>query len=369
MSSNPRVSYIVPVYNPGKYLAQALDSAKSQTLTDIEIICINDGSTDGSLEMLRSYAAADPRFRVIDKQNAGYGAACNRGLKEATGEWIAILEPDDYLDTDMAEKMIAFAESFNERIDIVKTPYWRIRMPEVPGQKRLNCSYKNLVKHRKQPFSIAEATAYMTHHPSIWSAFYRRSYLEDKHIHFPEIPGAGWADNPFMIEALLQTDRIAYLDEPFYNYREDSRDKADSFSRNNPLIPFERWNDMMDIIERLGITDERILCAHNQRGFLYMAGILEVVGLDHEGVREATKHMFLRMGKQRVLSDPEVSPGYKKLFCRVLEIECPPQNYVRYLWHLATKSIYTLRNNGISQVAYSVNTFLTTHAKRIGKDS
>lgn len=369
MSSNPRVSYIVPIYNPGEYLVQALDSVKNQTLTDIEIICINDGSTDGSLEVLRRYEAADPRFRVVDKQNAGYGAACNRGLEEATGEWIAILEPDDYIDDDMAEKMVAFAESFNEPIDIIKTPYWRIRMPEMPGQKRLNCSYKNLVKHRQQPFSIAEATTYMAHHPSIWSALYRRSYLKEKHISFPEIPGAGWADNPFMIETLLQTDRIVYLDEPFYNYREDSREKADSFSRNNPLVPFERWNDMMDIIERLGVTDERILCAHNQRGFLYMAGILEVVGLEHEGVREATAHMFSRMGEQRVLNDPEVSPGYKKLFCNVLGIECPRQNYPGYLYRLAAKSLYTLRNNGISQVAYSMNVFLTTHAKRIGKGS
>ncbi|WP_165062543.1 glycosyltransferase [Adlercreutzia sp. ZJ154] len=367
MTFTPRVSFIVPVYNPGNYLRQALDSAKNQTYESIEIICVNDGSTDKSLEVLREYETADPRFRVIDKQNEGYGASCNRGLNEAKGEWIAILEPDDYIDADMVEKMLAFGDSFNERIDIIKTPYWRIRMPEVAGQKRLNCSYKNLVKHTHQPFSIAEATVYMSHHPSIWSALYRRDYLNEKGIRFPELPGAGWADNPFMIEALLQTDKIVYLDEPFYNYREDSKEKAYAFTRKTPLIPFERWNDMMDIIERLNVTDKRILQAHNQRGFLYMAGVLEVVGIDRADVREATKHMFMRMNKELVLSDPKVSPGYKKLFCSVLGIKCPHLNYPDYWFRLASKNFYNMRNIGLKQALHNIGIFLSTHSKRVGK--
>lgn len=367
MENTPVVTFIIPVYNPGNYLRQALDSVKTQTYTNIEIICVNDGSTDDSLAILSEYAISDPRFKIIDKPNSGYGATCNSGLIEARGEWIAILEPDDFIDSDMVEKMLEFRNSFPGQIDIIKTPYWRIRMPEQPGQRRLNCSYKSLVRHKKQPFSIAEATVYMSHHPSIWSALYRRMYLKEKDIRFPEIPGAGWADNPFMIEALLQTDRIVYLDEPFYNYREDSVEKACAFTHKTPLLPLERWNDMMDIIERLRVSDPRILKAHYQRGFLYMAGVIEVVGIERPDVRDAIKHTFERMDKTLVLEDPQVSPGYKKLFCSLLDLECPPLNYPVYFANLITKSLHDLRTIGIGPALDNVKRFFSTHSKRIGK--
>ena len=94
---NQLVSIIVPVFNAEPYLAQCLDSILAQTHRELEVICLNDGSTDGSLAIMQAYAARDERIRVIDKQNQGYGATCNRGLEEARGAWISIVEPDDLL--------------------------------------------------------------------------------------------------------------------------------------------------------------------------------------------------------------------------------------------------------------------------------
>ena len=97
MKKQPLISIIIPVYNVEQYLDECMKSLINQTLKDIEIICINDGSTDNSLEILKGYAEKDDRIKIIDKENGGYGIAMNMGLKAATGEYIGILEPDDYV--------------------------------------------------------------------------------------------------------------------------------------------------------------------------------------------------------------------------------------------------------------------------------
>ena len=89
------ISVIIPIYNVEKYLAQCLASVQAQTYANLEIICVNDGSTDGSLAILEAHASQDERITIVDKSNAGYGAACNLGLTGAHGDWISIVEPDD----------------------------------------------------------------------------------------------------------------------------------------------------------------------------------------------------------------------------------------------------------------------------------
>ena len=91
----PAVSIVIPVFNVEKYIGKCLDSLISQTLHNIEIICVNDGSTDHSLEIIKKYAENDPRFVIVDKENGGYGKAMNVGLDKATGEYIGIVEPDE----------------------------------------------------------------------------------------------------------------------------------------------------------------------------------------------------------------------------------------------------------------------------------
>ena len=101
----PKVSVIVPVYNTKKYLPKCLDSLIAQTLKDIEIICINDASTDGSLKILQEYALRDNRIKIIDfKQNKGAGAARNTGIDTATGEYIGFVESDDFVDEHMLDR-------------------------------------------------------------------------------------------------------------------------------------------------------------------------------------------------------------------------------------------------------------------------
>ena len=116
-----KVSIIVPTYNVEMYLDECLESLQRQTLKDIEIICVNDGSKDSSLEIIKRYAAGDSRFVVIDKENGGYGKAMNVGLDKATGEYIGIVEPDDFVPLYMYEDLYNVAAK-NE-LDFVKADF------------------------------------------------------------------------------------------------------------------------------------------------------------------------------------------------------------------------------------------------------
>lgn len=364
------VSIIVPIYNAGPYLEQCLDSIVGQTHKDLEIILLNDGSTDDSLATMRRYAENDGRIKMIDKQNQGYGATCNRGLAEATGTWISIVEPDDWIEPGMYADMLAFAAKFADKgtpLDIVKTPYWRIWMPDTKQQRKLNCSYKDRIHPPKQPFAIADAAHLLCHHPSIWSAIYRKSFLDEHNIRFKEIPGAGWADNPFLVETLCQTDRIGYFDTAYYCYREETPEKSKNFAHSNTLLPLERWNDMMDVLERLGITDERILRAHNSRGFTYLSGIIEEVDLTHDDVREAAKHMFERMDADLVFSDNEVSPGMKRLYAGLRGIPCPKINPLPHMKGLVGQGVYNLKNTGVVNTLFATKNYLVKRARREGR--
>lgn len=120
--STPKVSILVPVYNVERFLPQCLDALCGQTLRDIEIVCINDGATDGSPAILHEYAARDARVCVINKRNTGYGNSLNLGISQARGEYIGIIEPDDFPDKRMFKKLLKVAE--RTHADVVKCNYF-----------------------------------------------------------------------------------------------------------------------------------------------------------------------------------------------------------------------------------------------------
>ena len=119
MEKKVKVSVLVPIYNVEEFLPECLDSLVNQTLRDIEIICINDGSTDNSLNIIKKYASKDNRIKIIDKKNTGYGDSMNQGLKKAMGEYVGIVESDDFIERDAFEIMYNLAKKKN--VEVVKT--------------------------------------------------------------------------------------------------------------------------------------------------------------------------------------------------------------------------------------------------------
>ena len=365
------VSVIVPVYNTERYLDQALESLERQTYRDLEIVVVNDGSTDGSAAIMREHAARDPRVRIVDKENGGYGAAMNRGIAEATGGWIAILEPDDWVEPGMYADMLALAARYkgsDPAVDIIETPYWVIADADTPHERKLHCSYRGRVRPRTQPFTIKDAPHLLSHHPSIWTALYRRGFLDRCGIRFREFPGAGWADNPFLVETLCQARAILYLPRPYYCYREETPEKSARLARRSPLLPFERWNDMVDVLERLHVTDRGVWQAQVARGFTYMGGVVEHTGIaSRPDIQRAVDKMFSRMDPGLVFSNPRVPVAAKRLFAERRGIANPPISRLMQVRDLVGQSVYALWNKGPVELCRMAGRYVSTYAKRAGR--
>lgn len=216
----PKVSVVVPIYNVEEYLDLALESVKRQTLKDIEIICVNDGSTDRSLEIIRKWAEGDDRFVIIDKKNGGYGVAMNTGIERATGEYIGILEPDDFLPLHMFEDLYKAAKDHD--LDIVKADFYRFTTGETGNVRlvynKLDASgewYDKVV----DPSMTPELTRFIM---NTWAGIYKRSFLIDNDIKHNTTPGASFQDNGFFWKTTVCAKKAMFINRPYYLNRRDN---------------------------------------------------------------------------------------------------------------------------------------------------
>ncbi len=344
-ATNDLVSVVIPMYNVATTLDQCLVSIESQTHKNLEIICVNDGSPDDSSAIAHAHAAADPRITVVDKPNEGYGASCNRGMALARGAWTAIVEPDDYLEPTMFEELLRKAATLPQAPDVVKCAYWRV-FDEIGRSSRVVCPYKGRVKPKSQPFAVGDGVELLLHHPAIWAAIYRTSFLRARGITMVEVPGAGWADNPFMVQTLCATKAIAYVDLPLYNYREHDLNDAEHLAARSPLVPLSRWNEMMDAAIALGETDRRVLEALALRGVNYASITLGAAPNDAQA-RELAARSMARLDASLVLENASVSPNGKRLYCELLGLPAPQVNKAAWAAHLAKEGLYRVKTNGL----------------------
>ena len=214
MSLAPRVSVLTPIFNVERYLPECLDSLLGQTLDDIEFICINDGSTDNSLAILKQYAERDDRIVIIDKPNGGYGESMNRGLDLARGEFIGIVESDDFADPEMF-RVLYEAASSNE-CDMVRSNRFNHTDDGDTFIEILRGLPYDTV------FRPMDNQAIFNPAPCIWSALYRRQFLIDNGIRFLETPGASFQDTGFVYKSLISAQRIMLLRNAFLHYRIDN---------------------------------------------------------------------------------------------------------------------------------------------------
>lgn len=211
-----KVSIIVPIYNVDKYLRQCLESLINQSLEEIEIICVNDGSTDNSLQIVQEYANKDNRIKVIDKENAGYGHTMNRGLDIAQGEYIGIVESDDFVKSNMFE--VLFNTAKQNKVDIVKSSFlffWGEKSIIQPAELLKYSEYYKVVN------PIEEQGVFWLP-PAIWSAIYKRELIENHKIRFLETPGASYQDTSFNFKVLASARRVYLIPDAFLYYRQDN---------------------------------------------------------------------------------------------------------------------------------------------------
>ncbi|MEE8717418.1 MAG: glycosyltransferase [Coriobacteriales bacterium] len=260
----PIVSVIVPAYNNEHYVVACVRSLLAQTLEDIEVICVNDGSTDNTSQVLHAFADADPRVRVIDKENGGYGVAINRGIDEARGRYVTILESDDFADLDMLETLVGYADAFD--LDVARANfylYWSGKLrKDIPlllfSEGECDRVIDPSVRKNQHCFYVQ---------PALWSAIYRASFLRSNGLRLLETPGAAYQDTAFNFKVWACARRVMFVHTPFVHYRQDN----ESSSINNPGKVYnicleyheaDRWltEDRPDLRESLAPVKNKMMC-------------------------------------------------------------------------------------------------------------
>lgn len=237
----PKVSVIVPVYNTSKYLRRCMDALVAQTLDDIEIIVINDGSTDDSPAIIEEYASKYPNVVALNKPNGGQATARNMGIRESKGEYIGFADSDDYVDTDMFEQMYNLAKKNNS--DMVECYYHYLQ--EKNGKTVELQTRGRIREYKDQKDMLIDPQV------SPWNKLYRRDVLMHEDVNFPE--GLIYEDTAFYIKTIPYVERASYLEKPFVHY----------FLRGNSTMNANKSRKVADIFSVL----KNILDFYNEHGF------------------------------------------------------------------------------------------------------
>ena len=244
--SNPIVSVIVPVHNAEKYLEQCLESILGQTLGDIEVICVNDRSTDGSAVILDSFAEKDPRLSVLQSPGLGAGGARNIGLRAAKGKYLSFLDADDFFEPDMLEATVEQAERDNSDIvvygswvyDTVKQSNrqakWRLQVDRLPPE----CPFK--------PSDISDRL-FGVFGNDAWNKLFRASLIRENDLLFQEISRTN--DLLFTCEALTRARLVSVIDRCFAHYRVAIKTSLQSTNDRDPLSFLKAYEALYSYLE------------------------------------------------------------------------------------------------------------------------
>lgn len=251
---NVKVSIIIPVYNPGELLNKCLDSASNQTLRDIEIICIDDESSDGSLDILNKYAENDYRFKVLTQSNSGAGIARNKGLEYAIGEYIVFLDSDDYIELDMCEFLYNHAKNLDSDLVLFNNRWYLednttrdfIHFDSFDGD------YKTFVFD----YHFIHNKVLSGFFGVIWTKFYKKSFLNDNVIVFPS--HKLYNDLEFHIKSVLLAERIAYCPKIFYHYNKSGHPSLQTkyVGKKEAIVFYDVMVGIRDFLIEKGFMDE-----------------------------------------------------------------------------------------------------------------
>ena len=207
-----KISVLIPIYNTQNFLKQCIESVINQTYKNLEIILINDGSKDKSKETIENFLQKDNRIKLIDKKNTGYGNSLNIALKKASGEYISIVESDDFIDSVFYETLIRKAKEENE---IVKASF----------------AFYDDFKNEIYDLANLDNPNRFLIQPSIWSCIYKKDFLLKNNINFQETKGASFQDISFFFKTLYFAKKIKVINQPLYFYRINNENS--SINSNN----------------------------------------------------------------------------------------------------------------------------------------
>ncbi len=251
------LTIVIPVFNVEDYLDECLASVQGALVAGFsaEVLCVNDGSTDGSEQIAQSFATRDSRFRVITQVNGGYGKAINTGMKAARGRFVTIVESDDVILPHAYPALLAILQR-DESLDFVKTPYqpFTVDGPQkqiaVPPHGRDAAAILALPVGEVQPCTFVDDRL-IFEPPAIWAGVYRRNALQRHGITLPETPGAGYQDTCFSAMCFLNGMTYHWVNDRYYMYRVD-RETASRHVRNRRSEIITLFRFVRDNLERNG---------------------------------------------------------------------------------------------------------------------
>ena len=246
------ISVIIPVYNIQQHLRECLDSVLGQSYPHLQVICVDDGSTDESPAILAQYAQKDNRVQVIRQQNAGPGAARNTGLEAATGEYVIFLDSDDWFEPDFLEKMVDTAVREGADVAICRAVEFDTNSGrELPSEW--------MMKKQYLPGKLAFAPQEMADHlfqftyGMPWDKFYRRELLTSSGIRYPALKNS--EDLAFVYPTLLAAKRIAVVDEVLIHHRINRMASVSNSRCGQPEAPYEAFQIVKEYLEQHQLMD------------------------------------------------------------------------------------------------------------------
>lgn len=245
----PQVSVVIPVYNIEAHLRQCLDSVAGQTLSDLEVICVDDGSTDASPAILEEYAQKDPRFQVIRQANAGPGAARNRGMERSSGRYLIFLDSDDWFEPDFLERMTARAEETGADVTICRADEFDTHSGQVyDGSWMLKTQL--LPGAVFSPREAAGAVFQFTYGWP-WDKLYRRDYILEEKFRYPALPNS--EDLVFIYPSVFCAGRIAILDRVLVHHRVNRRASVSNSRYLHPDVPCQAMELLFQELQQRGL--------------------------------------------------------------------------------------------------------------------
>lgn len=349
---SPKVSVIIPVYNVEDYLSQCLDSIINQTLREIEIICVNDGSTDSSLEILNEFAIKDSRIIIVNQANAGAGAARNVGIKIAKGEYLAFLDSDDFFEIDMLEKaynackinqldFVVFRSDIYDNDSNKYIPnYSTIRTDLLPRKKVF--SYQDI---KKDVFRVFVGWP--------WDKLYSRDFVISNNLTFQEQRTTN--DLLFVFTALIKARRIMVIDDVLAHHRIRPGSSLSTTREKSWKCFYNALLALRDELKSLGIYEEL------EQSFVNYAlhfSLWNLNTIDDTVYRELYNHLMTEIFHELGITNRNKRYFWHreeyKQYLEILKSE-NPVNKEKPNKNRAIKGLVrSIRNNGVKYVIYKI---------------
>lgn len=256
MNFKPKVSVIMPSLNVLPYIHECMNSVIHQTLKEIEIICVDAGSEDGTLEILQEYAREDDRIKLIVTDKKSYGYQMNAGISTACGEYIGIVETDDYISLNMYEELYHIAKEHS--LDFVKADFNRFT---VNGDGSQNLTYNRLSwipSYYNRIITPIDEVITFRFIMNTWSGIYRRDFLNKNQISHNETPGASYQDNGFWFQTFALAERAMFVNKPYYMNRRDNPNSSVHNRAKIYCIGIE-YDYIRDFLERDVIRKNKLI--------------------------------------------------------------------------------------------------------------